>query len=1676
MKKILLAILMVFMLIMNTFPFVASAADTMGNISIVGSSSGKDVDVFTSISNISVKVNFTPNTNGITNIFAAYYEDSGKLISTKIIGTANMVAGEAISSTFPVPINLQADTIRTFAWDGNLVPVINNFDEVTYVEVAYGGGGNLGGGGGAGGSSATVNNENGFLGEEVLLSYNNVSAVVPEGVAVEEGVNTITLTLSELNETQSDVELSENEELSSFDVHIEGIADNNTVPIIVTVENITDNGLNNGNLELYHVENGETVKMTQVSSLDELTKHNTFLYDAETGTLTLALASFSEIATVSDTVNAWNGEIVEFTRGSGTEADPYIIANADQLAYMNKVISNESETYSSAYYKLVSDINLGSNGNKTEHIFYPIGYKKSGDGTNTAGEEWYTYGGSLKGTFDGNGHKISNIYQNTWLMDGDYDNGYWNAAMGLFGYVNGGTVKNLTVDNFSSEGEFTPTGVIAAYAVNATFENIAITNCNPRVYNTGNGGIVGIGGNSDDTEDKKLTFTNITIDNTNIITALWGSWDVACGGLVGMFRGAGHVYMTNCHVAAQIDVYNDVCGNYQYYWYRYSGMMIGTNKNMVTDKDGYTVPETSKFHAKDCTVHFGEWNDYYYCELVKNSLASYTHDHQFSRLEQIGSLDEIMSGNTWTKEGNFLLISGDTKTCYHIMKDASGNLFEHKHDVADSTNENVWETVDGKEVLKENNQIVYLPFNQLFTGYGWGVKHIPVYNGEDYAFEGITILDREVADSVIKFESKFTGNFLYRVGNENTIEIGNLFAAKTGQKINDSGVMVTINSVNEDTNVSGTFTPNKTDWTKGTIQFSGTGPVKVTIQDYNYCTPTELYLDVVDAVNATTATSATENNVVLLKDCGFSSLDVSGGYTLYGNGFTMTCAKDTAALDMGYSFVTLNNGTLDNVQITCPNFDYAVLYKSNMTESGNRTEVTDKTRYYNVKSGVTALGNSQILNSRISGGRASLNVSGGDVVVENSQIELGAVASVLVGAANSLTLKDTTLIQKPTASTHDSSKTLMGFSVLVVCDSNGNAASVNIEGDFVQQAWIDENDKQYVPSAGQSIINTVLEKTEYLHDIDGDGTKESLNLGFAYMPESVTSKVNTSTITDKRNAINSIPYDYVEVSILNGKTYVYSYKNTNGTADNFKTETSYIPNKYSDIITVNYADTAEGLSTGKSYGTNGWIYELNVDLDKASGYALDFSKLSMNVNGVAVTDYKVNGNAKPTSLEPVTAGGTTYTLTATVNGKEYTASYKVTGTETSKDSPTLVASNYEAGLCVASSYGGTWSGAAPALKGIQIRYWSVAEKQYKTINLADYTPSAKGALNGSNTTWTYSPDNGDFTLTLTGGQVHSGNSVYAMPVCVDTDSDGTADTLYYVAASSNGLVNTGNGARTIPVSYSFKDNNNGDELKFSHTWSVAENKDAEYKYSDFCSGTMTKLENCITPDTLITLADGSQKEVQYLTGDDMLLVWNLETGSYEEAPIAFVDFDDEAEFDVVNLYFSDGSEVGVIYEHGFFDMDMGKYVYINKFNAEDYIGHSFMKQADIENNTWETVTLDDVVIETKMSEAYSPVTNVHLCYFTDGVLSMPGGIEGLFNIFEVDTQTMAYDAEKKAADIEKYGLFTYDDFADIVSENTFNAFNGQYFKVAIGKGMLTWEDIEYLANRYAGVLPLFLYE
>ena len=45
-------------------------------------------------------------------------------------------------------------------------------------------------------------------------------------------------------------------------------------------------------------------------------------------------------------------------------------------------------------------------------------------------------------------------------------------------------------------------------------------------------------------------------------------------------------------------------------------------------------------------------------------------------------------------------------------------------------------------------------------------------------------------------------------------------------------------------------------------------------------------------------------------------------------------------------FVQLENGTLDNVQIICPNFAHAILYTKNVDENNNPTDADG--RYFSV--------------------------------------------------------------------------------------------------------------------------------------------------------------------------------------------------------------------------------------------------------------------------------------------------------------------------------------------------------------------------------------------------------------------------------------------------------------------------------------------------------------------------------------------------------------------------------------------------------------------------------------------------------------------------------------------------------------------------------------------------------
>ena len=238
------------------------------------------------------------------------------------------------------------------------------------------------------------------------------------------------------------------------------------------------------------------------------------------------------------------------------------------------------------------------------------------------------------------------------------------------------------------------------------------------------------------------------------------------------------------------------------------------------------------------------------------------------------------------------------------------------------------------------------------------------------------------------------------------------------------------------------------------------------------------------------------------------------------------------------------------------------------------------------------------------------------------------------------------------------------------------------------------------------------------------------------------------------------------------------------------------------------------------------------------------------------------------------------------------------------------------------------------------------------------------------------------------------------------------------------------------------------------------------KFNAHSTIAVTISSGCIAAGTLITLADGTMKPVEKLTINDLLLVFNHETGAYEAANIIFIDDDGWNYYNVLNLLFSNNYSIKVIYEHGFFDLDLGKYVYITLDNYHEFIGHRFAVTDVVDGEYIEkVVTLENAYIQEEYTGCYSPVTVYHLNYFTNGLLSMPGGITGLFNMFEFN-EDMVIDKELMEQDIEKYGLYTYEDFEEYIPYEIYSLFPAPYLKVSVEKGIVTFEEIIGYIDRY----------
>ena len=161
------------------------------------------------------------------------------------------------------------------------------------------------------------------------------------------------------------------------------------------------------------------------------------------------------------------------SKGDGEVGNPYIITKAEELAWFRDQVNSGNNFICAKISDDVEVIDMSTvchaedkSQNLKELSWKPIGKND--------------YGYQYRGTFDGNGKTITNLYINASQNN-----------VGLFGYTYEGTIKNLTFEyaNVTNTGVFT--GILVGYADTSKLQNIKISNTCQMKGGKETGGIAG---------------------------------------------------------------------------------------------------------------------------------------------------------------------------------------------------------------------------------------------------------------------------------------------------------------------------------------------------------------------------------------------------------------------------------------------------------------------------------------------------------------------------------------------------------------------------------------------------------------------------------------------------------------------------------------------------------------------------------------------------------------------------------------------------------------------------------------------------------------------------------------------------------------------------------------------------------------------------------------------------------------------------------------------------------------------------------------------------------------------------------------------------------------------------------------------------------------------------------
>lgn len=133
---------------------------------------------------------------------------------------------------------------------------------------------------------------------------------------------------------------------------------------------------------------------------------------------------------------------------------------------------------------------------------------------------------------------------------------------------------------------------------------------------------------------------------------------------------------------------------------------------------------------------------------------------------------------------------------------------------------------------------------------------------------------------------------------------------------------------------------------------------------------------------------------------------------------------------------------------------------------------------------------------------------------------------------------------------------------------------------------------------------------------------------------------------------------------------------------------------------------------------------------------------------------------------------------------------------------------------------------------------------------------------------------------------------------------------------------------------------------------------------------------CLSGDTLITMADGSQKRIDQINKGDKILAYHK--GKLVEDEVKFTDaLANKERNDVTIYYFDNNTKLTVIKDHRLFNVRTNKYTHLSEFIAGD-------ETIDLHGHKLKLVKKERI---NKMTNHYTIFTKKYNTYFANNLLA-----------------------------------------------------------------------------------------